>query len=191
MDYLAAHHYNPISINELGAALFNEATLPPKPIVITFDDGYRDSYTDAFPILLKHKFKATNFVITGVVDGSMLYLTWEQIKEMNNSGIFTFGAHTMTHRALTELPLHEVRWEMRESRKALEYHLGYRINWLAYPYGNVNEAVAKEAELVGFVGAFGTNSGTYQSTNALFTLPRIRIGGGDSIESFAAKLPWK
>jgi len=66
---------------------------------------------------------------------------------------------------------------------------GYQVNWIAYPYGNVNETVANIAQQTGYVGAFGTNHGMYQSTNSMFTLPRIRIGGSDTIGSFAGKLP--
>lgn len=189
MDYLVEHGFHTISLDELGAALFYKAALPAKPIVITLDDGYADSYTAALPILKQRGMKAVNFVITGVVGGPSVYLTWPEILEMSASGVFTFGAHTVHHSALTYLSDAAVRQELAESKKALEEHLGYPVNWLAYPYGNVNDRVAGLTRAAGFVGAFGTNLGTFQSTDAMFTLPRIRIGGGDSVGSFAAKLP--
>jgi len=189
MNYLATHSYHPITLDEMGSALFSNGKLPPKPIVITFDDGYRDSYTSAFPILKKYGFKAVNFVITGLV-GAPNYLTWEQIKEMNSSGIFSFGSHTAKHRALTELKDELVRKELADSKNILEQELGVIINWFAYPYGKVNDRVSYLTQASGYLGAFGTNLGTYQSTDYLFTLPRIRVGGGDTVKSFAAKLPW-
>jgi len=188
MDYLASHGYHTISLDELGSALLNHGGLPSKPIVITLDDGYMDSYTAAFPILKNHGFKATNFIITGLVGGPN-YLTWGQIDEMKNSGVFTFGAHTVHHYALTSLSAANIRAEVTDSKNTLQAHLGYQVNWLAYPYGNVNGTVASITQQAGYIGAFGTNYGTYQSTDRMFTEPRVRIGGGDIISSFAAKIP--
>lgn len=189
MEYLSTHGYNTITLDELGAALLSQAPLPAKPIVITLDDGYRDSYTAAFPILRKYNLKAVDFVITGVV-GAPLYLTWDQISEMANSGVFTFGSHTVHHSALTYLTRGSVAKEVSESKQDLNTHLGRIINWFAYPYGNVNAQAAEAVKEAGYIGAFGTNRGTYESTDHLFTLPRVRIGGTDSISSLAAKLPW-
>ncbi len=84
-----------------------------------------------------------------------------------------------------------MRKELTESKKDLESRLGTKINWLAYPYGNVDKRVAGAATKANYTGAFGTNDGTFQSQEQMFTLPRVRIGGGDSISSFAQKLPWK
>lgn len=190
MDYLASHGYHTISLDEMGASLLNRTALPGKPIVITFDDGYRDAHDLAFPILRDRGFKALNFVITGLV-GAPNYLTWDQIDEMKASGLFTFGGHTVHHYALTYLNNDKVKYEVTESKNILQTHLGYNVNWFAYPYGNVDGRVATIVAQAGYVGAFGTNSGTYQSTNHMFTLPRVRVGGGDGLATFAAKLPWK
>lgn len=189
MEYLSTHGYHAINLDELGSALLSQAPLPAKPIVITLDDGYRDSYTAAFPILRKYNLKAVDFVITGVV-GAPLYLTWDQISEMANSGVFTFGSHTVHHSALTYLTRESIVKEVSESKQDLQTHLGHTINWFAYPYGNVNAQVAEVVKESGYIGAFGTNRGTYESTDHLFTLPRVRIGGTDSVSSLAAKLPW-
>ena len=188
MDYLASHGYHTISLDELGNALLNHGSLPSKPIVITLDDGYQDAHDAALPVLRSHSFKAVSFVITGFV-GIPNFLTWGQIDEMKNSGVFTFGAHTVHHYALTSLAQSGVQSEVAESKNTLQSHLGYTVNWLAYPYGNVNNIVASTTQQAGYVGAFGTNRGTYLSTDRMFTLPRVRIGGSDTITSLAAKLP--
>ncbi len=190
MDYLVTHGYHTITLDEFGKALTFATPLPAKPIVITLDDGYRDSYTDAFPILKARGLKAVNFVITGFVGGP-IYLTWDHIQEMQKSGVFTFEAHTVHHLALTYLTSQKTLEELTESKRDLETHLGKAPNWIAYPYGNVNETVAQEVPKAGYTGAFGTNLGNFHSTDHLYTLARIRIGGGDSVSSFAAKLPWK
>jgi len=190
MDYLAAHGYHTISPDDLGVALLTYSGLPLKPVIITFDDGYADSYYNAFPVLRSHGFKAVNFIITGLV-GAPNYLSWGLIDEMRGSGLFTFGSHTIHHNALTSLNNNVVKKELSESKAVLGAHLGYQINWFAYPYGSVDQRVASLVRESGYIGSFGTNSGTFQSTDYMFTLPRIRIGGSDSLASFAGKLPWK
>lgn len=188
MDYLATHGYHTISLDELGNALLSHGSLPSKPIVITLDDSYADAHDQALPILQSHGFKAVSFVITGLV-GTPNFLTWGQIDEMKNSGVFTFGAHTVHHYALTSLAQSGIQFEVVDSKNTLQSHLGYTVNWLAYPYGNVNNIVSATTQQAGYVGAFGTNRGTYQSTDRMFTLPRVRIGGSDTIASFASKVP--
>lgn len=188
MDYLASHGYHTMSLDELGASLLSGAPLPDKPIVITLDDSYRDAYTEAYPILKSHGMHAVSFVITGFVGGPN-YLTWDMINEMKGSGVFTFESHTVNHIALSSVSNERIRQELTDSKNALQAHLGYPINWIAYPYGKVNANVASITQQTGYVGAFGTNHGKYQSTNSMFTLPRIRIGGSDTVSSFAGKLP--
>lgn len=188
IDYLASHGYHTISLDELGAGLLSGAALPNKPVVITFDDGYRDAYTAAYPILKSHGLRAVSFVITGFVGGPN-YLTWDMINEMKGSDVFTFESHTVKHIALAYYSNERIRQEVTDSKNTLQVHVGYPINWIAYPYGSVNGRVASIAQQTGYVGAFGTNKGTYQSTNSMFTLPRIRVGGSDTVSSFAGKLP--
>jgi len=188
MDYLESHGYHTISLDELGANLLNDYILPSKPIVITFDDGYRDAYTEAYPILKAHGLKAVEFVITGFVGGAS-FLTWGEIKQMSDSGVFTFEAHTVDHYALTYLSDARALKEMTDSKNDLKNHLGYPINWIAYPYGNVDARIAKIATKAGFVGGFGTNFGSYLSRSAMFTLPRIRVGE-ESPQSLAKRLPY-
>lgn len=190
MQYLATHQFHTITLDELEKALVHGAKLPDKPIVITLDDGYRDSYTFAFPILKSHHLRAVNFIITGFVGGPR-YLTWDQINEMEKSGTFTFGSHTVNHISLPAADKSRARQELLQSKSELESHLGHSVYWFAYPYGNVNESVVRLTAQAGYHGAFGTNHGTYQSSDHMFTLPRIRIGGSDTVSSFAAKLPWK
>lgn len=188
MDYLATRGYHTISLDELGAGLLSGVPLPDKPIVITLDDSYKDAYTAAYPILKSHGMRAVSFVITGFVGGPN-YLTWDMINEMKGSGVFTFESHTVNHIALSYASSNRIRQELTDSKNALQTHLGYPVNWIAYPYGNVNANVATITQQIGYIGAFGTNRGTYESPNNMFTLPRVRIGGSDTVSSFAGKLP--
>lgn len=190
MDYLISQGYHTISLDELGAILFSNAQIPSKPIIITFDDGYSDSYFNAFPILRVRGLKAVSFVITGVV-GVPSYLSWDQISDMYHTGIFTFESHTVTHRALISLNTPSVVKELADSKTALESHLGYPVNWFAYPYGAgaFDSRVSSLVQKTGYLGAFGTNPGSTQSIDYRFRLPRIRVNGGETLVSFAASLP--
>ncbi len=189
MDYLETHGYHTITLDQLGANLLYKIKLPQKPIVITFDDGYEDAYTAAYPILKERSMQGVVFVITNFV-GLTPYLTWDQISEMQQSGIFTFASHTLNHSSLPALTNSNVLTELTQSKKVLENHLGSPVNWIAYPYGDVNDRVAKLTQQARYLGAFGTKSGTYESIDTLFTEPRIRVGGGENLATFAGSLPW-
>lgn len=190
MEYLSTHNYHVITPDDLVPALLQNAPLPEKPIIITFDDGYADSHDNALPILQKFGFKGIEFIATGLV-GAPNYLTWDKIMEMKNRGVFVFGAHSVHHFALTYLSPDAVGYELRTSKKELEERLGYNINSFAYPYGNTNTAIEQSARNAGFLIAFGTRLGYQQSAGQIYDLPRIRIGGTDTISSFADKLPWR
>ncbi len=189
IEYLSSHGYNSITLDDLAAAMLGTRKLPSKPVVITFDDGYKDLYTTAFPILKSHGLKAVSFVITGFVEGPG-FLSWSDIDDMKGSGFVTFESHTVNHVALTYGSDQSVTRELTQSKAVLSSHIGYPVNWIAYPYGNVNPRVANLTKQAGYVGAFGTNFGSYQSTSAMFTLPRIRVGGSDTVASLASKLPY-
>ena len=100
-----------ITPDELYAGLNGEIELPPKPVLITFDDGYIDNYTNAFPILKKYNLRATIFIIPAFTSVYPGYMTWEQLKEMESNGI-TIESHTLTHPKLEELPDDEIRNEL-------------------------------------------------------------------------------
>lgn len=162
--------------------------LPTKPLIITLDDGYEDAYLQALPILKAHNMHAVSFVITGFV-GLPNYLTWDEISAMDKSGVFEIESHTVHHYALggTYWSNEAITNELSQSKKDLESHLGKTVDWFAYPYGSVNENAAKLAAKYYFA-AFGTNFGAFQSTEQLYTLPRIRVSGGDWGPSIDARI---
>ncbi len=171
--------------------------LPAKPLIITLDDGYRDSYTEAYPILKKHDMKAVNFVITGFV-GLPNYMTWNQIAEVDKTGVIDIQSHTVNHYALGShcgitnrcIPDALIKTEVTQSKKDLESHLGKTIDWIAYPYGSVDDGVKKLTKQAGYFGAFGTDFGSFQDTDypGKFTLPRVRVSGGDSGPSVVKRI---
>ena len=100
MKYLVDHGYHTITPDELYNYLEGTGTLPDRPVLITFDDGYVDNYTHAYPILKKYNLKATIFVVTGFLSKRKGYLTWDQLREMEKNGI-TIESHTVTHCLMT------------------------------------------------------------------------------------------
>jgi len=91
LSYIASQGYTTITYDTLYAGLKGQTKLPAKPIILTFDDGYIDFYVNAFPILRKYNLNATEFIPTGLID-TAYYLHWEQIKEMDKSGLISFSS---------------------------------------------------------------------------------------------------
>lgn len=186
LSYLQKNGYNPISLDTLYAAL-KGGSLPPKPIVLTFDDGYIDFYINAFPILRSFNFKATSFIPTGLMNQGY-YMSWSQIKEIQSSGLVSFEAHTIHHVNLPSLNPKAQQVEIAQSKKDLEAQIGVPVNFFAYPYGTSNQISWNLVKSAGFAGAVGTWYGSIESEGTQYDWPRIRIGGGLKLSDFASKL---
>ncbi|MDO8638046.1 MAG: polysaccharide deacetylase family protein [Candidatus Daviesbacteria bacterium] len=187
MRYLKENGYNSISLDTLYPSLRGQTTLPSKPVVLTFDDGYIDFYTNAYPILLKYGLHATVFIPTNLMNQGY-YLSWNQIREMSGSGLIHFGAHGLNHWHLTSLPSLLAESEIVQSKKILQDILGIPINFIAYPYGSVNENVINITKKAGYMGALGTWANKIQSEGTIYDMPRLRVGGGASLETFIGLL---
>lgn len=177
MSYLYKAGYNTISPGQLLGYLRNGEELPPNPILITFDDGYADNYRVAYPILKKYNFSATIFLITDFVDANPRYLTWKQIREMRANG-FSFGSHTLSHAFLTEVADEELLAQLVKSREAIEWRLGEKVEFLAYPGGKYDQRVINFTKKAGYKAAFTINFGRDQMNCELFTLKRIPVFEG-------------
>lgn len=173
MGYLIQKGYAVITLPEVVAGLVSGG-LPVKSAVLTFDDGYRDFYTQAYPVLKQKGLKATVFLITQLMEGDA-YLTWQQAKEMVGSGLITIGDHTLSHRSLTSLPEDKIKDEIISSKSILESQLGVPINVFAYPYGSYNQTVIKYLTEGGFAAAVLSQGGT-SCAKLPYGLRRIHIG---------------
>jgi len=186
-------NYNIISLNEMLEYFEKKKHPPPNSVVITFDDGYKDNYTNAFPILQKYSIPATIFLVYNYIGKNILFkwdsnvtdkavsatLNWTEIIEMSKRGIH-FGAHTITHPILTEIPFNEAKKEIRDSKLKLEEHLG-KISLFAYPRGekdDFNENIKKVVECH-FSCACTTISGTNNSNTDRFALKRTVVEKDD------------
>lgn len=173
MNYLVENGYIAITPDALLSALEGELELPPKPVLITFDDGYSDNYENAFPILQKYGLRATIFIIPAFV-GKEGYMTWDELKEMEENGI-TMQSHTMNHIALEELPDDGLRAELLKSKQMLEEKLGHAVDFVAYPTGTYNLHIAGIAREVGYKGAFTIKYGNVDLGSNFFALERVPI----------------
>lgn len=171
MAYLKEHGYQTIGLAELYAALYENKPLPPKSVVITFDDGYADNYLYAFPILKKYNQKATFFVVSNFFGASQYYMTAEQIKELSDAGM-DVESHTETHSNLSQLPKEKLETELRGSRAKIEALTGKPVYFLAYPFGRFSPLVEAETKAAGYLLAVTTRGGNLQSKNNPFGLFR-------------------
>ena len=157
-------------------------------IILTFDDGYEDFYTDAYPELQKYSMSATIYIITGKIGGN--YMTWDQLRELQQAGI-EVGAHTINHNSLSSLSVKSQRQEIFGSKKSLEQELQVPVTAFCYPSGQYTaetEALVREA---GFISATTTQSGlaSFQPKGDLMAIPRVRIGPWSSVAWLSQTLP--
>lgn len=187
MAYLFSNGYTAITPDQLFYSLEKGLKLGKKTIILTFDDGYADFYNEAFPILSKYKMKATLFVVTGFVgDADHRYVTWDQLRQMDKSGLITIASHTISHPDLRRSK--DAFTEITESKRLLESGLGHPITGFAYPFGAYNSSTAQLVAASGYNIAFTTREGTLQAYNTRFFEPRVRIYGGMPISIFEEKV---
>ncbi len=184
MKYLHDNGYNTITLDSLYPALMNGGSLPPKPVIVTVDDGYEDFYYNAYQILRQYGIHATVFIPTGLMNQGY-YLTWAQIKEMAGSGLITYGAHSVHHYNLPSLSISSLDSELTESKKVLQDELGVPINFMAYPGGASSNLVVAEVQKAGYLGAVGTWASKMQSEGTIYNMPRIKVSGSIDLAAFA------
>ncbi|TWH48454.1 peptidoglycan/xylan/chitin deacetylase (PgdA/CDA1 family) [Sporomusa sp. KB1] len=179
IKYLYQEGYTAISPEQLADYLQYGKELPNKPVLITFDDGYEDNYQVAYPILQKYHFKATIFLITDFAGNNSRYLTWQQIREMSDNGI-NFENHTLSHITLPKASDEEVYAQLVNSKQALEWRLGKKVEYLAYPGGKYDQRIIQLTKEAGYRAAFTVNFGRNRMNSTMYTLNRIPIFGGVS-----------
>lgn len=189
MNYLRDHGYHPITMQELYDYVTKGAPLPEKPVCITFDDGYLDSYTIVYPLMKEYGFPWTLFLITDDVGKPYNRMTWDQLREMANSHTVTIANHTLSHPKLHNLATRaEKEKEIIEANKALKYQLGIDNVWLAYPYGDYDDEVIDICKKAGIKMAVTTDAGRVHVGSFPYDLKRAYIGNDISIARFSERL---
>lgn len=199
MAYLSKSGYSAISLADLADHFEKGKPLPERPVIITFDDGYLDNYTYAYPILKKYGMTATIFVVAGTVGGINEFdysagrqplnkmAGWPQLKEMAAGGM-TIGSHTVRHPRLTRVDAEEAWHEIAGSRRLLEARLKMPVEFFCYPYGNYSGSIAEMVRKSGYRAAVTTVQGLGDFRQQPFTLKRIRIRGDYNLTRFAEEL---
>lgn len=182
IETLARSGYRTLTLAEAASLAASRRPFPERSFVITFDDGYRNVFDCAFPVLSRHSFTATVFLTAGTgeatADADRLphlfggeMLSWGEIREMKKSG-FDFGAHTLTHPDLTRLSRDDAAREMTASRDAISRALGAPVTTFAYPYGRYDDACAGIAAAE-FACACSDELGLLTASSNLYAIPRV------------------
>lgn len=199
LDYLKQRGFHSVTLNQLMNALYYGVSLPDKPIVLTFDDGYLDGYTAAYPALKAHGFSGVFYIITGKV-GWQGQMSWNQLREMLANGM-QMGSHTvhhvdmgMTYRASVNLANQEVQ----VSQKEMQDQLGISIQHFCYPNGGPFKGydITLQQNVVALLADHGYvdattdpgPTGVMQSSLAPFVLLRLRVDGRSSLQEFINSL---
>ena len=155
MEFVAAHGYQTVFVRDVVARLEAKTPVPSRWLALTFDGGFADFYTSAYPVLRRHGLKATLFVIVDAV-GAPGGLSWDRLRELHASGLVEIGSHSWDHVADECLSTDDARKEKARSKSVLESHLGVPILTYAYPYGAFSERAKRLLREEGYRGAAGT-----------------------------------
>jgi peptidoglycan/xylan/chitin deacetylase (PgdA/CDA1 family) len=177
MLFLKKHHYNVLPLTKVAELIKNHQKIPAKTIAITFDDGYKNNYTYAYPILKKYNLPAVIFIIldeVGRPQGDRL--DWAQIKEMQATGLITIGSHALGPEPLINYKSEEVlRRQIFDSKRLLQQNLGVPIEIFSYPGGMFNAAIRRMVIDAGYKLAAATNPGKDYPSDDIFAIKRLRI----------------
>ena len=203
MKYLKKKGYETVTFKDLLNNRYKQRFDKDKKwIMLTFDDGYKDNYENAFPILKKYQFKGIIYILDGIeynkwdVENSenpekrFTLMNRDELLEMQNYGI-EFGGHTCTHPRLTELSLEETKIEVINSKFNIEKTIGRELLSFAYPYGSLNEEIKKIPKEIGYRFAVATDSGSIVFSDDLFEIRRIGIFPTNNLFNFKRKVSGK
>jgi peptidoglycan/xylan/chitin deacetylase (PgdA/CDA1 family) len=169
LAYLKDGGFTSVTFDDLERSLTTGTKLPPRPVIISFDDNWEGQYTYAFPLLKKYGFTAT-FYTWVVVVGRTHHMSWDEVKELADAGM-QIGCHTMTHPYLTKVTGDaELRWQIDTAKQTIEQHTGKPVTSFAYPFGQYNEKVVGFVKEAGFTSARSTWPGVVHDTTGLFSL---------------------
>jgi peptidoglycan/xylan/chitin deacetylase (PgdA/CDA1 family) len=177
MHFLRRLGYNIVTVEELAGVLRRGEKIPPRTVAITFDDGYKNNYTYAFPVLKKYRIPVTLFIIVNEVGRPQNdRLDWSEIEEMQKSGLVIIGSHALGPDPLIKLTDEQVVSEIFDSKKALSDRLGVEVGVFSYPEGMYTPRIKQLVKEAGYTTAVATNPGKASAGDDIFALKRLRIG---------------
>lgn len=175
LAYLHDHNFTAISLDDLAKDVTSGTTSPiQKPVILTFDDGWENQYTYAFPLLKKYHMTATFYVFADPIGKKKHFLTWNQLREMDEAGM-VIASHTLSHPYLQNLSADELKKEIVESKHILETELAKPILHFASPFGYTSPEIIEIIKDAGYKTARTTYKGIYQSKDNLLQLRGILV----------------
>lgn len=209
MAFLSQNGFNVITLDQFIDYKYENKKYPSKTVIITFDDGYRDNYINAFPILEKYNFRGTFFIVTDYIDGDRIFhwlklggkslahsqgnkqywlpLSQGQILDMSAQGA-CFGSHTRSHCSFNSVDKSVAMEELKGSKEYLEKILRKPVRCFCYPYGDTNKSVKSLVKAAGYSAAVSTMAGGNTLKSDFFELRRIVINKKDSYAKFRRKV---
>jgi peptidoglycan/xylan/chitin deacetylase (PgdA/CDA1 family) len=187
LAFLARHRYRVLSLEELVAALEAGSDGPRHSVVITFDDGYEETYTIAWPLLKRFGFPAAVFIAPAEV-ATPGFVDWSQIRNMSKDGV-TIGGHTMHHSYIPLVKAERLTEELVDSKRVIEERIGSAVKFLSYPVGGFTPQAQALAKSAGYLAACTTNRAVPGAPLDRYALRRLKITERDGHPLlFAAKV---
>ncbi len=183
--YLKENGYTIIRLRQLlDYYLGKNQVLPPHAVAITVDDGHRSVYTDFLPIMKKYQLPATLFIYPSAISNASYAMTWDQIREMKETGLFDFQSHTFWHpnfknekkRLNSEEYENFVEMQLKKSKGKIEKELHVRVDLLAWPFGIYDDELIRKAGQAGYLAGLSMDRRDSSPSDPLFALPRYLMG---------------
>jgi peptidoglycan/xylan/chitin deacetylase (PgdA/CDA1 family) len=198
IEYLVESGHRLFALSDAVERLRSRTALPPRSVAVTLDDGFRDNYEHALPVLARLGVPATVFLTVAYIGTDSLPtltrtdfmprpLSWDQVREMRRRGI-EFGSHTMTHPMLSRIPVAEARREIAEAKRRMEDVLGDPVSLFCYPRGDYDETVKRIVREEGYRAACATVPGLNGPESDRWALRRTYVSRRDTLGEFAKKI---
>ena len=176
MEYLREHNYKIVSLKTASDTIRQGKKIPSGWVVLTFDDGYKDFYTEAYPIVRKYDFKVTVFPTIYNTESNKGYMNWEELNNLEGDGLVDIGSHGLYHQPLTRITLLQARQQIFSSKLIFEKKLKKPVIFFNYPFGAVNDPVKNTVKKAGYEAAVGTayRKGEFDGED-LYVLKRVFV----------------
>ncbi|MBF0319708.1 MAG: polysaccharide deacetylase family protein [Nitrospirae bacterium] len=192
LKYLRQNGYTVIPLRQLIDSLKSKKPLPAHSVVIVADDAHKSVYTDMFPLARKYNVPVTLFVYPSAISNASYAMTWNQLKEVKETGLFDLQSHTYWHpnfkREKKKLDQKEyeklVETQLKKAKDKLEKDLNAKVDLLAWPFGIYDEYLMGKASEAGYIAAFSIERRPVRSTDNMMSLPRFLIENSNQGKSF-------
>ena len=197
LNYLSDNGYKVIPLEELvDYYLGRRKSLLPRSVVITVDDGHKSVYTDMLPLVKKYQIPVTLFIYPSAISNASYAMTWSQLREIKETGLFDFQSHTYWHPNFKKdkVRLRPAEYEssvimqLKKSKERLEKELNVRVNMLAWPFGIYDDDLIHQAKAAGYVATFTMERHPASNDDNVMILPRFLMTNGERAKTLATIL---